>query len=104
MMRIISRKTLRRFWERHPNAESALRNWYKTTRQAAWSNFAELRQTFGSADQVRVCHGNTVVVFDVGGNKYRLIAAVHYNRGVVYALLVLTHKDYDKGKWKEQLC
>ncbi len=102
-MRIISLKTLRDFWLRHRNAHGPLRDWYEMTESARWRNFIDVRQTFGSADVVRVASGNNVVVFDIAGNKYRLIAAIHYNTAVVYALTVLTHKDYDSDKWKAML-
>lgn len=104
MIRIISRKTLKAFWQRYPDAEKPLRYWHDTTRRSAWADFSQVKQTFGSADQTHACHGNTVVIFDIGGNKYRLIASIHYNTQVVYAMLVLTHKEYDRGKWKVQLC
>lgn len=103
-MRIIAVKTLKAFWQRHPDAQTALRQWYNMTGQAEWANVAQVRQTFGNADPVSVCHGNPVVVFNIGGNKYRLITAIHYNTQVVYAMMVLTHKEYDKNKWKAQLC
>jgi mRNA interferase HigB len=103
MMRIISLKTLKAFWARHLDAEQPLRLWYRTTTAAQWRNFMEVRQTFRAADTVDVASGNTVTIFDVGGNKYRLIAAIHYNVGCVYALRVLTHAEYDREKWKDQL-
>jgi mRNA interferase HigB len=62
-----------------------------------FDNFAELRRTFPDADQV-----GKVTVFNIGGNKARLIAAIHYNRRRVYIREVLTHPAYDKGKWKEE--
>jgi mRNA interferase HigB len=102
-MRIISLKTLRAFWVRYPQAQQPLRIWYKTTGAAQWRNFVEVRATFGSADAVRVASGNTVVVFDIGGNKYRLIAAIHYNTERVYALMVLSHAEYDRNAWRDQL-
>ncbi len=68
-MHIITRFRLTLFWEKHPNAETSLRLWYKLTTQAQWQNFAELRQVFPSSDQV----GN-LTVFNIGGNNYRLIA------------------------------
>jgi len=102
-MRIISIRTLREFWQRHADAQSPLTDWFKATEAARWRNFMDLRQTFGSADTAKVGSGNTVTIFDIGGNKYRLIAAVHYNAGVVYALMVMTHKEYDTIKWKAQL-
>jgi mRNA interferase HigB len=100
-MRVIA---LKAFWTNHPDAETALRGWYKTVRKVAWVDFASVRETFGSADLAGKC-----VVFNIGGNKYRLIAAVHYQKrdrngmvveGRVYIRDVLTHRDYDKGTWK----
>ena len=96
-------KTLREFWRRHADAEGPLRDWHEVTQRAKWRNFVEVRQTFGTADAVQVASGSTITVFDIGGNKYRLIAAIHYNTGVVYALAVLTHKEYDTDKWKARL-
>jgi mRNA interferase HigB len=60
-----------------------------------FSNFAELKTLFSSADQVA-----NKTVFNIGGNKYRLIAAIHYNRNRVYIRAILTHREYDKGNWK----
>jgi mRNA interferase HigB len=102
-MRVISLKTLKAFWLKHPDAEEPLRAWFKVTTAAGWSNFMTVRNTFGSADTAKVNSGNTVTIFDIGGNKYRLITAIHYNTQCVYALLVLTHQEYSKGKWKYQL-
>jgi mRNA interferase HigB len=94
-MRIISKKQLRAFWKEHPRAQVALEVWYKVARKAEWEKFADVRETFGSADQV-----GKFTVFNIGGNKYRLIAVIHFNRGIVYVRLVLTHAEYDKGNWK----
>ena len=102
-MRIIALKTLKAFWDRHPHAEEALRLWYKTTQKARWANFMKVRETFRSADTAKVRSGNTAVIFDIGGNKYRLITSIHYDSCRVFAMLVLTHKEYDKSKWKDQL-
>jgi mRNA interferase HigB len=94
-MHVISRKKLREFWENHPRARSSLEAWYQVAKHAEWQNFAEVRESFNSVDQV-----GRFVVFDIGGNKYRLIAAVHFNRGKLYVRHVLTHAEYDTGKWK----
>jgi mRNA interferase HigB len=102
-MRVISRKTLREFWTKHAKAEEPLRAWYKLTSAAEWANFQDIKATFGAADAVKVASGKTVIVFDIGGNNYRMIAAVHYNTQVVYVLRILTHPEYDKAKWKDQL-
>lgn len=95
-MRIISRKALRRFWEQHPDSKLALTRWFKVIRHTTFRDFGELRTTFPSVDKV----GNWIV-FNIGGNKYRLIAVIHYNRGKVYIRHVLTHQEYDKGSWKQ---
>ncbi len=95
-MHIISRKALQTFWERYPDSETALLRWYKIVEQSIYQNFAELRVTFPSADLV-----NELVVFNIDGNKYRLIASIHFNRGKVYVRHVLTHQEYDRGAWKE---
>ena len=92
-MHIISRKALRDFWESYP--ESQMSRWYTIIKKSVFKDFNDLRTTFPSADWVE-----GLVVFNVGGNKYRLIAAIHFNRGRVYIRRVLTHEDYDQGAWK----
>lgn len=94
-MHIISRKALRRFWEDHPDSEGALSRWFKIVKDTQFKNFAALRATFPSADKV-----GDLVVFNIGGNKYRLIASVHFNRSKIYIRDILTHSEYDKGDWK----
>ena len=94
-MHVISRKRLREFWEFHPEAQKSLQKWYATVRHATWKSFADVRATFNSVDLYHRCH-----IFNVSGNKYRIIAAVHYNIGRIYIREVLTHAEYDKGKWK----
>ena len=99
-MRIISRRRLREFWESRKNdADVSMRNlvsWYKLAKNADWSNFAQLRQTFGSADQVGNC-----VVFDVGNNRYRLIGRINHVRRIVYVLKVMDHAEYDRNRWPD---
>lgn len=95
-MHIITRKRLNEFAEKYPETENALANWYRLIKQNDFSNFAELRKMFSSADKV-----SELTVFNIGGNKVRLIAAIHYNRKKVYIRAVLTHKEYDAEKWKK---
>lgn len=92
----ISRKALRGFWEKHPDSESSLSRWFKAVKNSNFLTFNDLRSAFPSADKV-----DDLIVFDIGGNKYRLIASVHFNRGKVYVRHVLTHSEYDRGKWKK---
>ena len=94
-MRVISRKKLREFWDVHADAETPLRSWLSAAKAAHWKNIAEVRHVFPHADQFGRC-----TIFNIGGNRYRLIAAVHYNTAVIYVRHVLTHADYDREKWK----
>jgi mRNA interferase HigB len=103
-MWIVSLKAIRDFWTSgHAKAEAPLREWYKLAKAAEWSSLADVRKMFPSADSVMVESGKSVVVFNVGGNNYRLITAIHYNLEKVFILRVLTHAEYSKNKWKAQL-
>ena len=102
-MRIISRTRLKEFWAKHRDAERPLTHWYDLTRRAMWRHPADVRRTFGPTDFVKVASGNTIAVFDVGGNNYRLIAAIHYDRQRVFVLRVLSHPEYDRRKWVDEL-
>ena len=94
-MHVISMKPLREFWAVHPDAERPLRQWFRTATKTTWRLFAEVRATYAAADQV-----GRFTVFNIGGNRYRLIAVIHYNRAKLFVRQVLTHKEYDLGKWK----
>jgi mRNA interferase HigB len=96
-MRLISRRPLKQFWEKQPDAETGLRHWVKAFETASWKNFADVRQVFGSADQV-----GRFVVFNIAGNKFRLIVVIHYDCQRCYVRHILTHKEYDLGKWKKE--
>lgn len=95
-MHVITRKRLNDFADDHPETRTALAHWYAIIRKTRFANFVQLRQTFPHADQV-----GKFTVFNIGGNKVRLIAAVHYNRNKIYIRHVLTHAEYDRGKWKQ---
>ena len=75
-MHIISKKALREFWEQYPDSETPLRRWFRIIDKNDFRNFAELRATFGSADVV-----DDFIVFNISGNKYRLVVVIHFNRG-----------------------
>jgi mRNA interferase HigB len=94
-VRIVSERRLKEFAEEHPRAKSALNSWRAILRSSSWKNPAELKRTFGAADFVA-----DKTVFDLGGNKFRLIAFVHYRRQIVYVKHVLTHEEYDEGDCK----
>ncbi|MBI2431267.1 MAG: type II toxin-antitoxin system HigB family toxin [Candidatus Hydrogenedentes bacterium] len=95
-MHIISRKALRLFWEHYPDSRTALSHWFKLVQHTEFRDLAHLRSVFPSADLV-----GPWVVFNVGGNKYRLITTIHFNRGKIYIRHVLPHQEYDKGSWKK---
>lgn len=96
-MRVLSKRKLREFWQIHPEAESPLDRWYDLAEDAEWESFADVRAEFGR----RVDRYEKFLIFDIGGNKYRLIVVAHFNRGHLYVRHVLTHAEYDKGDWKE---
>lgn len=95
-MHVISRKLLREFWVRYPGSESSLARWFRLMENTDFVSFEDLRATFPTADKV-----GDLIVFNIAGNKYRLIAAIHFNRGRVYVRHVLTHQEYTRGAWKQ---
>jgi mRNA interferase HigB len=95
-MHIITRKRLNDFAKVHPDCAAGLVQWFKEMRHANFSNIQEGRAIFPHADKV-----GKFTVFNIGGNKARLIAAIHYNRKKVYIRHVLTHVEYNKGGWKK---
>jgi mRNA interferase HigB len=95
-MHIISRKRLNEFADVHGDTKASIAHWYQLMKRETFANFVELRTVFPSADQV-----GKLTVFNVGGNKVRLIAAIHYNRRRVYVRAVLTHAEYNEQRWKE---
>jgi mRNA interferase HigB len=95
-MHIITRKRMLEFAEKHPDCSTAIESWYRIVKRTNFNSFNNLRQTFPSADIV----GN-LTVFNIGGNKARLIAAIHYNTHRIYIRHILTHKEYDRGFWSK---
>ena len=95
-MHIITRKRLIEFAQKHPDCSTALESWHRIVKHTDFNSFAELRQTFPSADKVV-----NLTVFNIGGNKARLIAAIHYNTHRIYIRHVLTHKEYNRGSWRK---
>ena len=102
-MRLIDLKTLAQFWLKHRDAARPLSKWYQTAKEAAWQSLDEVRAVYPQADAVAVASGKTATVFNIGGNKYRLITAIHYNTQIIYLMMVLTHPEYDTGNWKKVL-
>jgi mRNA interferase HigB len=94
-MKIISNSALRAFAAEYPQAEAPLQGWRRVIERNRFTNWAELKAAFNAVDKV-----GEWVVFDIGGNKFRLIAYIRFEKQIVYIKAVLTHRDYDKGAWK----
>ncbi len=95
-MHVISYKRIREFFSTHRDVENSLTAWYKTTKKANWQSFAELKLVYPSADLV-----GRYTVFNIGGNKNRLIARIVYRSQTIFVVRIMTHEEYDLGKWKE---
>ena len=102
-MRIIAERWLKNAAEAFPKAATYLAHWQAVVRSAHWNSLADVKRLYPSADAVRVASGGTVLVFNVCGNDYRLITAMHFNTQKVFTLRFLTHADYSKNKWKSDL-
>jgi len=103
-MRVIALKTLKKFWAENPAAQLPLNRWYQITTDVTWANFAEVKNSFPPVDQYGSCY-----IFDIGGNKFRLIAKIQFPRmdrsghmaeGRVYVRAIMTHAEYKKNKWR----
>lgn len=92
-MRVISNKTLNDFAASHPLAGEALQAWRKIIESRTYANFAEIKSTFNAVDKAGMYY-----VFDIGGNKYRIVSAIHFDQQKLFIRHVFTHKEYDKWK------
>lgn len=95
-VRVISHRAIVEAATRHPDAGAALDNWYRITKRARWRHLADARIDFGHADVV-----GELTVFNIKGNKYRLIARIIYVTQKVFVRRILTHFEYSKGGWQE---
>ncbi|OFX39821.1 MAG: addiction module toxin RelE [Bacteroidetes bacterium GWA2_32_17] len=93
-MRILSKKTLKEYWEKHRETEDQLASWYSETHQANWTNPKEIKEEYPKASII----GDNRVVFNICGNKYRLIVKINYERGWVFIRFIGAHTEYDKIK------
>jgi mRNA interferase HigB len=94
-MHIISHTKILEAQKAHPDCDHALDQWYRLTKRTDWHNYSDVKDCFPAVDKV-----GDKFVFDIGGNKLRLIAAIHFNTKRFFVRTVLTHKQYDKGDWK----
>jgi mRNA interferase HigB len=95
-MHVVTQKRIWEAQEQYPEAATALDGWYRLIKANQFENFAQLKTLFSSVDKV-----NDQYVFDIGGNKLRLIAQILFDRKKVFIRAILTHKEYDKNQWKE---
>lgn len=91
-MRLITLGTLRTCWEAHPDSREQLQAWHQVVKAAKWSNSNEVKAQYGNASII----GGNRVVFNIAGNKYRLIVKIHYNTSIVFVRFIGTHKEYDQ--------
>ncbi|NEP02133.1 MAG: type II toxin-antitoxin system HigB family toxin [Symploca sp. SIO2E9] len=95
-MRIVTQKRLKQAIEKHSDAEPSIKAWKKLVKQQGWNSFADVKATsLFAPDKFK-----NFVIFDIGGNKYRLITYIDYERKTIFIRWFLTHAEYDKGKWK----
>ncbi len=94
-MHVITRKRIKEFVAEHPDSRSSLENWYRIIKHTDYDSFDHLKQHFSTVDYV-----DGFMVFNISGNKYRLIAVIHFNRKKVYIRDILTHAEYNRDKWK----
>ena len=91
-MRVISKKSLKKFWENHSGSEQPLKAWYAKVKAAQWKTSSDIKKDYKNASFV----ANKRVVFNIKGNTYRIVAAVNYDYLIIYIRFVGHHKDYDK--------
>jgi mRNA interferase HigB len=96
-MRVIARSTPRKFWDKHGGSEQPLKAWFQEAKQATWRGPHDIKAKYHSTSILK----NNRVVFNVGGNTYRLIVRINYRFGVVYIRFVGTHEDYDRVNAEE---
>ena len=101
-MLIIGKLILGEFWRTHKTAKTPLQRWIQVVEEAKWICFSDIKKTFGHADSYKKA-GRKYVIFNVAGNKFRLITMAKYKNHLVVVSVVMTHKEYSKEKWKDKL-
>ncbi|HEX3797080.1 MAG TPA: type II toxin-antitoxin system HigB family toxin [Verrucomicrobiae bacterium] len=102
-MRLVSKTFIRKRAEEYPKAAKYLEQWIHTAEEAEWRSLVDVRRHYPTTDSVRVNSGRNVLVFNVCGNDYRFICAAHFNTQVIFALCFMTHAEYSKNSWKNEL-
>jgi mRNA interferase HigB len=102
-MHVIAAKAIKDYAEEYSDASTWLMTFLERAEAATWTSINDVRRVYPHADPVKVSSGNDVIVLNACGNKYRLITAIHFNRGKLYILRFMPHSEYDKDLWKDQL-
>jgi mRNA interferase HigB len=102
-MHVVAGKRLREFAEQYKPAATWLMTFLERAEAAEWLNIADVRRVYPHADAIKTRSGKDAIVFNACGNRFRLVTAIHFNRGKVYILRFMTHAEYDKNLWKNQL-
>ena len=92
MKRIVAKRTIREFWEKHPDSKEYLQTWYETARRADWQQPEDIKQFYSKVSILK----NSRVVFNIKGNDYRLVAKMNYAKQWIFIRFIVTHGDYDK--------
>jgi mRNA interferase HigB len=100
---VIKPARIRDFYEQYPGAKANLQGWLRVVNAAGWKNLPDLCRTFPQADQTMVASGRPAVAFNIPGNQYRLICAVHFDKQRVFVLRVMAHAAYSEDRWKHSL-
>jgi mRNA interferase HigB len=102
-MRIITKRRILDYTKQHPNAAANLSAWVTVAAAARWQSIADVRKVLPHADLATVSSSKTVTIFNISGNHHRLITAIHYNTRSIFILKILTHAEYSKNRWKNDL-
>jgi mRNA interferase HigB len=102
-MRIITKRRIFDYARKHPNASNNLGAWIAVATAARWRSIADVRKVFPHADVANVRSSKSVTIFNISGNHHRLITAIHYNTRIICILKILTHAEYSKNLWKNDL-
>lgn len=102
-MNIVTKRRILDYAKHHPNASANLSAWIAVASAAKWQSISDVRKVFPEADHATVRSSKTVSIFNIAGNHHRLITAIHYNTRSIFILKILTHAEYSKNRWKNDL-
>jgi mRNA interferase HigB len=101
-MRVIKPSTLKEYYTKHADAEGWLKAWFMVATKSQWQNLQDIRETYKKTDAIKAESGSIVTIFNVKGNNYRLIVAIHFNTQRIYVRDFMTHEEYNSQRWKKR--